>query len=719
MEEKVENIDSQKKSPLNIDSSNEYDIIQQGNLLKKTDDELKFEKSKESICLYYCLSILFLIISIIFYYLSLRICKENKRNECSNIFINDGIFIIISSLFYSFIFEFIIIEYINIIFGYISIIIYSIIIYMNKGLTSKEHGTYNGIAFIFLTIIFVIIFQRIYILIEKVKKIKKYKILIAIFLSFILYLLISYILIDIFKLNLKNIFNYLYNVPIIEKDPEKECEKWGYGLGGKRIENKEESKKNNNACYIKYPKTCYKFMYYGKLDKSKEIGLSCEKENINSKARLLKYKGKEFENTKTFAYPITQNLNDFNDITFDEFKFPKNMINKIYDINNPPKDSLKPEVTVTFDDKGRGTVKMEIIRNEELIKKKKLLFEKSKPKYDNVYMIYIDSFGREQFFKTCPKTRKILEEYYWDNKNKKPKVSSFQFLKYLNFAGWTDMNVTPMMFGKYYMQSGTHISKFYNDNGYITANVGEFFTKTIYPIYRWNKNTIRGFYFDHELISLFCDPNVNDPNDCFSEKNKSFGYYSNYRNCLYGKDAIEYAFEYGLKFLEAYKDVPKYLRIWSNDAHESTQEVVKYIDDSLSNFLQILIDKYMISRSMVFLISDHHRGMYDIGQDFIADDGEIERTIGLLFMIMNDFNKDNNNYFNRNAMIKNEQKFVVPYDVFMTMVDGLNINDNDVRTNKGQSLDIEIDGMKRTCHTWKEYTHKGKKIEEDCRCLDF
>ena len=127
----------------------------------------------------------------------------------------------------------------------------------------------------------------------------------------------------------------------------------------------------------------------------------------------------------------------------------------------------------------------------------------------------------------------------------------------------------------------------------------------------------------------------------------------------------------------------------------------------------------MISRSMVFLISDHHRGMYDIGQDFIADDGEIEKTMGLLFMIMNDFNNENNNYFNRTAMIKNEQKFIVPYDVFMTMVDGLKINDNNVRTNKGQSLDIEIDGMKRTCHTWKEYTHKGKKIEEDCRCLDF
>ena len=240
MEEKVENIGFQKKSPLNIDSTNEYDIIQQGNLLKKTDDELKFEESKESICSYYCLSILFLIISIIFYYLSLRICKENKRNECSNIFINDGIFIIISSLFYSFIFEFIIIEYINIIFGYISIIIYSIIIYMNKGLTSKEHGTYNGIALICFTIIFVIIFQRIYILIKKIKQIKKYKILIVIILSFIINILISYILIHIYKINLNNIIEYIYYIPNIVT--VKECEKWGYGLGSKRIENKEESK---------------------------------------------------------------------------------------------------------------------------------------------------------------------------------------------------------------------------------------------------------------------------------------------------------------------------------------------------------------------------------------------------------------------------------------------------------------------------------------------
>ena len=100
MKENVENIDFEKVNQLNIDSSNEYDIIQQGNL-QKIDEGLKFEKSKKS---YYFLAILFLIMSIVFYYLSLRICTQDKKDKCSNILFYSGIYIIISSLFYSFIF---------------------------------------------------------------------------------------------------------------------------------------------------------------------------------------------------------------------------------------------------------------------------------------------------------------------------------------------------------------------------------------------------------------------------------------------------------------------------------------------------------------------------------------------------------------------------------------------------------------------------------------
>ena len=160
--------------------------------------------------------------------------------------------------------------------------------------------------------------------------------------------------------------------PKIEnKDPEKECEKWGYGLGGKRLEIKEESKKNNNLCYFKYPTKCYGFMYNNIYDKNREEKIYCSIKNKNSKEKLIEYKGKEFKNTSTFAYPITKNYLSFSDVTFDNFKFPKKIIKDIYDIKNPPLNSPKPEVTVTFDDEGNGKVNIEITKDENLIKKKK------------------------------------------------------------------------------------------------------------------------------------------------------------------------------------------------------------------------------------------------------------------------------------------------------------------------------------------------------------
>ena len=499
---------------------------------------------------------------------------------------------------------------------------------------------------------------------------------------------------------------------------EKECEKWGYGLGRKRIETKEESKKNNNSCYIKYPNKCYRFAYNGYFDKSKKENISCEKKNLNSKSKLLEFIGKNFENTTKFAYPLTKDYLSYQDITFRNFNFPKKIVKEIYDYNNPPENNKnQPEVTVTFDNKGQGEVNIEIKRDEKLVKEKKQLFNKSKPKYDNVIMIYIDALSREHFFKTLPKTREILEEYYYDNKNKKSKVTSYQFLKYVNFGGWTDVNVVPLMYGTNVLKKGIHISKFYNQNGYITANVGNFCCKSFFPIYGWNNYYTNGFYFDYELTSLFCDPNVNNPNDCFSDRNKKFGFYSNYRNCLYGKDSCEYVFEYGLKFLEIYKEENKFIRLWFNDAHESTQEVIKYLDPSLSNFIKELIDKYITDKTIIFLLSDHGRSMYNFGQTFIAEDGEIERVMGMLFVLMSDKN-ENLNYYNKTAMIINEQKMVTPYDIYMTMINGLKIDDNNVKSKKGQSLDVEINGMKRNCDFYNDYYVKGVYTNA-CVCINF
>ena len=53
--------------------------------------------------------------------------------------------------------------------------------------------------------------------------------------------------------------------------------------------------------------------------------------------------------------------------------------------------------------------------------------------------------------------------------------------------------------------------------------------------------------FDHEMFSLNCDPNYFDVDNPHGiNKGES----SVFRRCLYGKENIEYLFDYGIQFLD-------------------------------------------------------------------------------------------------------------------------------------------------------------------------
>ena len=66
------------------------------------------------------------------------------------------------------------------------------------------------------------------------------------------------------------------------------------------------------------------------------------------------------------------------------------------------------------------------------------------------------------------------------------------------------------------------------------------------------------------------------PKTPYSDK---MGINSKSKRCLYGKDSFEYLFEFTLKFLELYINERKFFRIISNDAHEGTLTVIKYMDE--------------------------------------------------------------------------------------------------------------------------------------------
>ena len=196
---------------------------------------------------------------------------------------------------------------------------------------------------------------------------------------------------------------------------------------------------------------------------------------------------------------------------------------------------------------------------------------------------------------------------------------------------------------------------------------------------------------------MFCDPNYEDKKSKWSiKKGKS----SIFRKCFYGKDSFEYSFEYILQFLEAYKKERKYFRIAFGDGHEATTEVIKYIDNSLSNFILKLLNNYFTDKTAIIIMSDHGAhipGPHDI---LFYEEKMIEKYLGLLILIL-----PNKNINNLENIIFNQQQMITPYDIHDTLIDMININKynyQNLNTKIGQSLFIRINGKERNCQNYSE-----------------
>lgn len=93
---------------------------------------------------------------------------------------------------------------------------------------------------------------------------------------------------------------------------------------------------------------------------------------------------------------------------------------------------------------------------------------------------------------------------------------------------------------------------------------------------------------DHEFFGVMCDPNFEEPGNQYQ---MAQGPYSIFRKCLYNKEVNHYLFEWAEKFLDAYKDQPKYLELTFIDGHEYTSEQIRYLDEPLEKFLTLLNQK--------------------------------------------------------------------------------------------------------------------------------
>ena len=88
--------------------------------------------------------------------------------------------------------------------------------------------------------------------------------------------------------------------------------------------------------------------------------------------------------------------------------------------------------------------------------------------------------------------------------------------------------------------------------------------------------------------------------------------------------------------MEAYKSNAKYLELYFVDAHEGTGEVLKYLDEPISGFLEWLELNGHLSDSVVILQSDHGLHMQGLFYVLGLEIFKIELSLPSLFILLDD-----------------------------------------------------------------------------------
>ena len=295
------------------------------------------------------------------------------------------------------------------------------------------------------------------------------------------------------------------------------------------------------------------------------------------------------------------------------------------------------------------------------------------------------------------------------------KYYAYQFLKYHTFTSGTKFNAMPMFYGKsVFSSSGINIINYFKQLGFITAQSTDMCSKEVWEPEKEPPNLDFDLW-DHENVAMFCDPSYMDRNSLYSIYK---GVYSFLRRCFYGKEVHDYIFEYGKKFWEAYPDNKKFLRLGFNDGHESTFEVLKYLDEPMVEFLEYFLKKGYLKNTAIIIISDHGNHMPGLYNLFLSEQFETERVLGNFFLIFNTNNLLGNKLemfrlLNKNVM-ENQQSIITPYDVHDTMMNIIYGNANNNKySNKGKSVFSQIDNSVRDC----SYFDQDDEEKGLCRCI--
>ena len=566
------------------------------------------------------------------------------------------------------------------------LIIFELIV-KDRGDSFLHHGILNLSALFILVIIGEFIIFILLLLLNLIKN-KKYFHLTQFFIIIILLYILLYI-------NTKN--NYY-------------CKDWSKGLNDSYIINNESI----YSCSINIPKNkCLIDILSPIFDLSNILHIHCNKRKEKEKFFLKEISNlNNTKDIKKIGFPIT--IGDKEEIKGRPAMYSNTLLdfvkNNLINLDNEKqlefiKENRKPEVYVDFSENPYGKLTININYSKDLSKKRLALSNKNDA--NNILFIYLDNLSRVHFYRQFKKTSNFLKQFLsfkgFSSKDESEQIyHGFEFLKYHNFNRATLHNAIPMFSGVYYKRNNKMVSivKKMKELGYITGSVQDICHKELMSIGKFKKYSF--IEFDHEYAAPNCDPNV---------YKYGFGLFSGengmLRKCLYGKDSIEHAFEYGKKFWLSYKNNKRFLRVVNTYAHEYSGEKAKYSDDALFTFLKELYNSNQLKNTTVFIAGDHGFALMGVHKLINPNDWKIEQSLPIFILIVPD--KKNESYEKQYSQIlQNQQTLITPFDIYYTIRDIILGNEykKDLlkeQKNEGESLFKYIDPKERNCTKYERF----------------
>lgn len=580
--------------------------------VKKSEENLEKMKSKFRIIKknihdligYYCplykneiLTTLSLLFAFIVYIITLRGCSTNAEMECVKEMIPLLLRYCCYMFFAGFIFAYnlyrIIKSRISRKFIYLIISLLLIIFLISRGTTFQRHGSHNKTFFFLvclpLNFLFIYAFRSLACLTKDCKKIH----------YFIIFIVVALI------------YFYITRIYFIQS-----CSNWNIGIHNTHLINDE-------YCTLPQPEMCFHDLTNNWFDVSKLL----KKDNCSNVINNLPITNSD---SKWLAYPKTQFFSRKEKNT--EF-FQDTILDKMIPVQENEIDKSEYEL---FLNQEKHEIFIKLNRNESLIErsKQKTNERENNPLAKNVLSLFIDSISRQHFRRKLKKTLEWIEGFY---DNKTSDFESYQFFKFHASGSHTTPNMMRAFYGTTYKKADKSIplTEIYKNQGFITGKSSTFCSATYFEMSKSEKELIdiKLEEFDHENQALSCDLNYHKKDD-----EGPYGYlagsYAMVKRCLYGKDINDYAFDYGRKFWETYKNESKFLELRILDAHEPSAELIQHLDDPIVNFLKQFQKEGLLEDTIIVIYADHGHHVNIFYYLFGLKDLEYETKLPSLFIIL-------------------------------------------------------------------------------------